>query len=140
MKIFGVSQSSGVERRPFTSRCVPEGIVLIIKDHDGSKERERILMKVDDLLPAIKDPPPGGCGVEGISPIRGSKMQLRVEGPPERGVAQDYPGEGTGEGTDVAVGLDDFQDALKRGQSTARERSISLPTRAMRSHGDSKTA
>ena len=110
MKIFGVSQSSGVERRLYVERG-PDGIVLIIKDHDGGKERERILVREQDLLATITDPAPGGSTVEGVSPAHGWKMLLRVEIRRNEVWLQARPE--TGEGADVAVGLDDFQDALE---------------------------
>src|SRR3954453_10242204 len=78
MKIYGVSQSSGVERRLNVERG-GDGVVLIITDHAGGKERERILVPADGLLATITDPPPGGATVEGVSPAHGSKMQLDVE-------------------------------------------------------------
>jgi hypothetical protein len=105
MKIFGVSQSSGVERSLYVERG-PDGIVLIIKDLEGGKERERILLQVDDILTTITDPPAGGSKVEGISPAHGSKVLLQVE------VRRNEVWLKT-EATDVAVGLDDFQDALE---------------------------
>jgi hypothetical protein len=110
MKIFGVSQSSGVERRLYVERGA-DGIVLIIKDHDGGKERERILVRADDLLPTITDPAPGGSTVEGVSPAHGWKMLLQVEIRRNEVWLKARPE--TGEGADVAVGLDDFQDALE---------------------------
>ena len=73
MKIFGVSQSSGVERRLYVERG-GDGIVLIINDHDGNKEQERILVQPDDLLSTITEPIPGGCTVEGVSPGNGRKV------------------------------------------------------------------
>jgi hypothetical protein len=110
MKIFGVSQSSGVERRLYVERGA-DGIVLIIKDHDESKERERILVPVDDLVSTITDPTPGGCTVEGVSPAHGWKMLLQVEVRRNEVWLKAQPA--SGEGADVAVGLDDFQDALE---------------------------
>ena len=83
-----------------------DGIVLIIKDLEGSKERERILVQVDDLLSTITDPVAGGSKVEGISPANKLKLVLQVE------VRRNEVWLKT-EGADVAVGLDDFQDALE---------------------------
>ena len=111
MKLFGVSQSSGVERFLYVERGA-DGIVLIIKDNDGSKERERILVRVDDLLSTITGPTPGGCTVEGVSPAHGWKMLLQVE-VRRNEVWLTTARPTSGEGTDVAVGLDDFQDALE---------------------------
>ena len=110
MKVFGVSQSSGVERRLYVERGA-DGIVLIINDHDGNKERERILVRVDDLLHTITDPAPGGRTVEGVSPAHGWKMLLQVEVRRNEVWLKAQPA--SGEGVDVAVGLDDFQDALE---------------------------
>ena len=110
MKIFGVSQSSGVERCLYIERGA-DGIVLIMRDTDGSKERERILVPVDDLLSAITDPIPGGCTVEGLSPAHGWKMLLQVEIRRNEVWLKARPL--SGEGADVAVGLDDFQDAIE---------------------------
>ena len=78
MKIFGVSQSCGVERRLNVERGV-DGVVLIITDHVESRERGRILVRAEDLLATITDPTPGGSTVEGVSPSQGSKMLLQVE-------------------------------------------------------------
>jgi hypothetical protein len=110
MKIYGLSQSSGVERRLYVERG-GDGIVLIINDRDGNRERGRILVRADDLLHTITDPTPGGCTVEGVSPAHGWKILLQVEVRRNEVWLQARPA--SGEGADVAVGLDDFQDALE---------------------------
>jgi len=110
MKIFGVSQSSGVERRLYIERGL-DGIVLIINDHDGNKERERIRVPVDELLSSITEPVPGGSTVEGVSPTHGWTMLLQVEVRRNEVWLKAQPT--AGEGADVAVGLDDLQDALE---------------------------
>lgn len=78
MTIYGLSQSTGVERRLKVEQG-GEGVVLTITDHVGGKERGRILVQPDDLLSTITDAPPGGSVVEGISPPHGAKIQLDVE-------------------------------------------------------------
>ncbi|MGL4554906.1 MAG: hypothetical protein ACRC33_27375 [Gemmataceae bacterium] len=110
MKLFGVSQSSGVERRLNVERGAG-GIVLIITDHAGDQERERVMVSVDDLLATVTDPVPGGSTVEGVSPAFGSKTLLDVE--VRRNEVWLTARPGAGDGVDVAVGLDDFQDALE---------------------------
>jgi hypothetical protein len=111
MKIFGVSQSSGAERQ-LEVEGGGEGIVLTIKGKDGVTEHERIRVRADDLLPAITDPTPGGCTVEGTSPVHRWKMLLRVE--IRRNEVWLSARSVTGVvAEDVAVGLDDFQDALE---------------------------
>jgi hypothetical protein len=116
MKVYGVSQSSGVERRLYVERAA-DGIVLVINDHDGNKERQRILVQADDLLRTITNPTPGGCTLEGVSPVHGWKMLLQVE--IRRNEVWLRAGPTSGEATDVAVGLDDFQDALEGAISRA---------------------
>ena len=106
MKIYGVSQSSGVERSLHVESG-PDGLVLVIKDLDGNKERARILVDAAELLPALTDPAEGGAEVKGVSPGRGRTTSLRVE------VRRNEVWLTAAEGVDVAVGLDDFQDALE---------------------------
>ena len=111
MKIFGVSQTSGAERE-LEVEGGADGIVLTIRDHDGGKEQERISVRADDLLPAITDPSPGGSTVNGTSPAHGWKMQLGVVVRRNEVWLTARPVTGL-VATDVAVGLDDFQDALE---------------------------
>lgn len=110
MKIYGISQSSGVERRLHVEKG-STGVVLILCDHVGNKERQRILVPTDDLLAALTDPPAGGSAVAGIAPPNGPAMRLDVE---VRGneVLLKVSG-GLREEADVAVGLDDLQDMLE---------------------------
>jgi hypothetical protein len=110
MKIYGVSQTSGVERRLYVERGA-DGIVLIISDHEGNKERQRVLVLAEDLLRAVTDPAPGGSTVEGAVPPHGPRALLKVE--VRRNEVWLTAGPVTGETSDVAVGLDDFQDALE---------------------------
>jgi hypothetical protein len=110
MTIYGVSQSSAVERRLKVERG-GQGVVLTIIDHVGDKERERIMVQPDDILAAITDPPAGGAQVAGIAPPHGAKMLLDIE--VRRNEVLLRARGASGEGTDVAVGLDDFQDALE---------------------------
>jgi hypothetical protein len=111
MKVFGVSQSSGVERE-LEVQGGDDGIVLTIRDHKGAAEKERILVKADDLLPAITDPAPGGSTVVGASPVHKWKMLLLVEIRRNEVWLTARPVTGR-VAADIAVGLDDFQDALE---------------------------
>jgi hypothetical protein len=111
MRIYGVSQSSGIERRLYVDRG-SEGVVLTITDHGGNVERERVVAPPDGLLATVLDRSPGGVTIQGGCPpqgalklldleIRRNEVLLRVRAESEGGV-------------DVAVGLDDFQDALEQ--------------------------
>src|SRR5262249_47417953 len=110
MTIFGLSQSSGVERRLIVERG-GQGVVLTITDHVENKEQEKIMVQAYTLLTTVMDRPPGGSTVEGVSPSHGAKMLLDLE--VRRNEVLLWARAGSGEGVDVAVGLDDFQDALE---------------------------
>ena len=110
MTIYGVSQTSGVERRLTVERG-GQGVVLAISDHLGGKELERILVPADALLAALTEPPAGGSTVNGFAPPHGPAMRLDLE-VRRNEVLLRACGE-AGAGADVAVGLDDFQDAME---------------------------
>jgi hypothetical protein len=111
MRIYGVSQSSGVERRLHLEKG-GEGIVLMIADHAGNVERERIMLAPDVLLPAVMEKPEEAVTIEGKSPNLGTKKLLLLEVHGNE-VLLTVRSE-SDEGCDVAVGLDDFQDALEK--------------------------
>src|SRR5271166_7063745 len=102
MTIYGISQSSGVERK-LKVEMGAHGLVLTFIEHAGGAERGRTLVPVDDLLAAITEAPAGGSTVEGIAPPNGPKMQLHVD--VRRNEVLLKLSAGAGEGTDVAVGL-----------------------------------
>jgi hypothetical protein len=106
MKIYGVSQSSGVERLLTIERGI-EGVVLTLNDHVGGKEQGRIFVPGDALVAAIMQPTPGGLTIEGIPQPQHAKTQLNVEVRGNDVLMTMRPG------SDVAVGLDDIQDALE---------------------------
>jgi hypothetical protein len=110
MTIYGISQSSGVERR-LQVEMGSQGVVLIITDHPEDRERDRIMVPADDLLAAITNPPAGGTRLEGISLPQAGKGQLELEVRRNEVLLRAHTD--TGEGADVAVGLDDLQDALE---------------------------
>jgi hypothetical protein len=111
MTVYGISQSSGVERRLAVERG-GEGVVLTIIDHVGDIERARIMLPPDSLLPAITDPPPGGCTIAGTVPPHGTAQLLDVEIRRNEVLLRVHAGSEAG--WDVAVGFDDFQDALEK--------------------------
>jgi hypothetical protein len=110
MKIYGSSQSSGVERRLYIERG-GEGVVLTISDHVGNVERERILVQPDSLLASVTDRSPGGVTIEGRNPSNGTRKLLEIEVRGNEVLLTVQPE--LEHGCDVAVGLDDFQDALE---------------------------
>lgn len=111
MTIYGMSQSTSVERRLAIEQG-GEGLVLTITDHATSKEQRRILVQPDDLIAAVTDPPAGGTSIDGVAPPHGMKVQLDID-VRRNEILLNMHG-GSDAGADIAVGLDDFQDALEQ--------------------------
>jgi hypothetical protein len=111
MRIYGISQSSGVERRLHIEKDA-EGVLLIISDHNGNVERARITVEPDSLMATFMDRAPGVVTLEGRVPSNGAKQLLDLE-VRRNEVLLTVRGEAAA-GSDVAVGLDDFQDALEK--------------------------
>jgi hypothetical protein len=111
MRIYGISQSSGVERRLHIEKAA-DGVVLIISDHEGNVERARITVPPDSLMATFMERAPGGVSLEGRSPSNEPKKLLNVE-VRRNEVLLSIQAESAA-GSDVAVGLDDFQDALEK--------------------------
>jgi hypothetical protein len=110
MTIYGMSQSTGVERRLMVEKS-GEGVLLVITDHDGNRARARFAVQPGDLLAATTDAPPGGATLEGTSQPGGAKVLLDLEVRRNEVLLTARPA--SGEGADIAVGFDDFQDALE---------------------------
>jgi hypothetical protein len=110
MRIYGLSPTSGAEVVLDIERS-GGGILLQSRGPAGGEGRARVVVPGAGLLAALVERPSGGTTVAGTAPagatresldveVRGNEVQLRVR--PE-----------TGGEWDVAVGLDDFQDALE---------------------------
>ena len=110
MTIYGVSQSSGVERQLTVEKGI-EGVVLTIIDHVGRKEQGRMSILADKLVAAITDAPERGSTVDGITSPNGTKKQMQVE--VRRNEVWLTMSSDSGNGTDISVGFDDLQDALE---------------------------
>lgn len=108
MKIHGVSQSSGTERQLTIERGI-EGIVLTILNHAIRKECGRIIVPGDSLVGAIMEPRQGGTAIDGLPQPQSPKLILDVEVKRNEVLLAVRPGDTA----DIAVGLDDLQDALE---------------------------
>lgn len=111
MVIFGVSQSTGVERQLKLDRA-GTGILLSIVDHVGEVERERIIAQTDDIMAALVAPMGQKTIIDGEAPASGKKKHLEMEMARNEVLLRCH--EPASEGCDVAVGSDDFQDALEQ--------------------------
>ncbi len=110
MTIYGVSQSSGVERQLKLEKGI-DGVVLTIIDHVGHKEQGRISILADNLVAAITDAPEGGSTIKGVPSPHGPKMQMQVE--VRRNEVWLTMSSDSGSPADISVGFDDLQDALE---------------------------
>jgi hypothetical protein len=110
MTIFGLSQSSGAER---LLEVGPAGaaVRLTIYDRVGGAARVQVVVPSDSLLCAVVDCPAGGATVEGTSLEGGARGLLDIE--VRSNEVQLRARAESGDGWDVAVGLDDFQDAME---------------------------
>jgi hypothetical protein len=110
MTVYGVSPSTWVER-VVNIQGSHAGVLLIVSDLQGNVELERIVVPPEELLAAILEPAEGGSTIQGTSPahnairllamqVKGNEVLLNVRGGPAV--------------CDVAVGLDDIQDALEK--------------------------
>jgi hypothetical protein len=108
MVIYGLSQSNGAERRLEIARS-GAGISLGIYDHVSGEEQDQIVVLADDLMAAIINRSEGSTTIEDAAQTTDPKKQLDVE-IRRNEVQLRTRGE---RGCDVAVGLDDFQDALE---------------------------
>jgi len=106
--IYGISQSSGVERLVEVERA-ETGVLLIISDRIGNVERERIILSADELVSTVMD---GGVSrtLTGTSPGQGTRF-LDIE--VRRNEVLLCSRAESESGCDAAVGLDDLQDALE---------------------------
>ncbi|CAN5251465.1 hypothetical protein BH10PLA2_BH10PLA2_33180 [soil metagenome] len=111
MMIHGISQSNGVERQ---LHFVPvrEGIILMVCDHKDETKRHRILLQPDDLMGTVMERVQGNTSIEGKSPSLGNKKLLDLEIKRNEVLLQIRTETATE--SDIAVGLDDFQDALEK--------------------------
>ncbi len=108
MKIHGVSQSSGTERQLTIEKGI-DGVVLTILNHSIRKECGRIIVPVQTLVGAILEPRQGGTAIDGLPQPQGAKMSLDIEVRRNEVLLAVRPGDTA----DIAVGLDDLQDALE---------------------------
>jgi hypothetical protein len=105
MRIFGLSQSTGVERLLEVTRA--DGGVSLHAHGRGDGPLEAIVVPEDELTATLIDRPAGGATV-GAVPVGGWLLDVEVRG--NEVLLRTRP---EGERSwDVAVGLDDLQDAL----------------------------
>lgn len=110
MTIYGISQSTGAERRLSVEK-VTEGVALTIIEHRGRKELGRIALQPDSLVAAVTDATSPNSMLEGVDSTSGTKLQMGIE--VRRNEVWLTLSSAAGKGPDIAVGFDDLQDALE---------------------------
>lgn len=110
MMVYGVSPTTWVERLlKFDGSSA--GVQLTLTEKVGNVELERIVVPPDSVLAVVMEPPTGGTTIEGTSAMHHAPRSLDIE---IRGNDVLLKIRGGAATWDVAVGLDDFQDALER--------------------------
>ena len=111
MTIYGLSQTTGVERTLVVEKTAA-GFLLHSRDEESYDDRDRIVVPSDLLLAALIDRPAERSTIRSASAngearkllditVRGNEVQLWVRTE-------------TGNDWEIAVGFDDFQDALEQ--------------------------
>ena len=116
MTIYGLSQTTGAERTLDVERTAA-GVRLHSRDNESYRDLDTIHVEPDALIAALIDRPAERTTIHGLDAagearklldiaVRGNEVQLWVRTE-------------TGDGWDVAVGFDDFQDALEQASDAA---------------------
>lgn len=109
MTIYGLSQTSGIER--LLDVEASDGALLMHVHDRPADSGARLVVSTGDIVAALTDGQPGVKSIPATSPAAGAASQLELE---VRGneVWLWVRGDGAG-ATDIAVGFDDFQDAVE---------------------------
>jgi len=110
MTIYGLSQTTGIERT-LEVDAIPAGVRLHSRDDESYRDIDKIVVAPEPLLAALIDRPTERTTIPSVSAageasklldmtVRGNEVMLWVRTE-------------TGNGWDIAVGFDDFQDALE---------------------------
>src|SRR5438067_13073968 len=116
MTIYGLSQTSGVERTLDVDKTAA-GVLLHSRDGESFGDLDRIVVPSEPLLAALIDRPADRSTIRSASAggearkllditVRGNEVLLWVRTE-------------TGGAWDIAVGFDDFQDALEQASDAA---------------------
>jgi hypothetical protein len=109
MLIYGLSQSTGHERVLEVEKADTS---LLLYAHDQPESpAERILVSAAEVVAALSDATAGVKTISGVTPVYGRRQLLDLE--VRRNEVLLWVRPEAGGGWDVAVGFDDFQDAVE---------------------------
>lgn len=116
MMIYGLSPTTGAERT-LDVQSTPGGLLLHSRDPESFRDIDRIVVASDELLSAVIDRPAEQTTIRGVVPDgeASRRLDIRVRG---NEVVVSVQTE-TGNAWDIAVGFDDFQDALEQASDPA---------------------
>jgi hypothetical protein len=108
MTVYGLSQSSGVERVLEVEKA---DFCLLLRLHDQPEDQPKILVPAAEVVAVLTDAAPGARTIEGTSPVYGKRELLDIE--VRRNEVLLWVRPESGDGWDIAIGFDDFQDAIE---------------------------
>jgi hypothetical protein len=116
MTIYGLSQSSGAERTLLVEKTAA-GVLLHFRDPEGFGDLDMVVVPTDALLAALIDRPAERTTIPSESAPGEARKILDVE--IHRNEILLWVRTETGRSWDIAVGFDDFQDALEQASDAA---------------------
>jgi hypothetical protein len=117
MTIYGLSPTTGAERT-LDIEATGAGLLLHSRDPESYQDIDRIVVEPGELLSAVIDRPAEQTRISGVTAAAGEasrRLDITVRGNEVVLTVQTE----TGNGWDIAVGFDDFQDALEQASDAA---------------------
>jgi hypothetical protein len=117
MTIYGLSPTTGAERTLDLERTAA-GLLIHSRDPESYRDIDRIVVDPNTLLTAVIDRPAEQTRISGVGAAVGEasrRLDITVKGNEVVLAVQTE----TGNGWDIAVGFDDFQDALEQASDAA---------------------
>jgi hypothetical protein len=112
MTIYGLSPTTGAERTLDLEKTTT-GLLIHSRDPESYRDIDRIVVDPNALLTAVIDRPAEQTRIDGVTAVSGEasrRLDITVKGNEVVLAVQTE----TGNGWDIAVGFDDFQDALEQ--------------------------
>jgi len=116
MMIYGLSPTTGAERT-LDVQSTAGGLLLHSRDPESFRDIDRIVVASDELLSAVIDRPAELTTIRGMVPDGEASRRLDITVRGNEVVVSVWTE--TGNAWDIAVGFDDFQDALEQASDAA---------------------
>ena len=116
MTIYGLSPTTGAERTLELEKTA-EGLLLHSRDEEGYSDLDRIVVEPELLLAALIDRPTERTTIKSDGAKGEARKALDIE--IRKNEVTLWVRTETGRTWDIAVGFDDFQDALEQASDAA---------------------